>query len=145
MNGDGACCFLVGVGCWNCSRARLTQFFMLVLSVLLSWFQSKSTPACLEPVQSVLMGQCFLREATKCSASSCLSWQTPKSLTTKLKEMGLVLWKNDPGACLEGWQPCFARFSLSCLFASLPDCLRPQTAHLISMWTQPSVATLSLS
>ena len=56
VNGDGACCFLVGVGCWNCSGARLTQFFMLVLSVLSVQFQSKSMPQHLDPVQSVLMG-----------------------------------------------------------------------------------------
>ena len=54
--GDGECCDLVGFGCWNCKRARLTWFFMLVLSVLSLWFQSRSMPTHLEPDQSVLMG-----------------------------------------------------------------------------------------
>ena len=56
VKGDGECCGFVGFGCWNCKRARSTWFFMLVLSVLLLQFQSKSMPTCLEPDQSVLMG-----------------------------------------------------------------------------------------
>lgn len=56
VNGDRECCGFDGAGCWNCSGARLTQFFMLVLSVLLLWLQFESMPTQQDPVQSVLIG-----------------------------------------------------------------------------------------
>ena len=97
VKGDGECCGFVGFGCWNCERARSMQFFMLVLSVLLVWFQSRSMPTHPEPDQSVLMGQWCMSEATRCSASSLFSQHTPKSSTTNVNDMGRVSWRNRPG------------------------------------------------
>ena len=77
----------------------------------------------------VVIADGFLR----CKASALLTYLMPKLSTTRVKEMGLVLWTKRPAVCLDGNYPALASTFFSSLSASIPDCFRPYNACRISM------------
>ena len=65
---------------------------------------------------------------------------TPKSSTTREKEIGLVICCHIPGVCVTSKYPCGARFSFRPLFASACACRSLYMDHLISLYTYPFLA-----
>ena len=109
----------------------------------LLYCQSRVRPQYRLPVGSKVISYCFSSAACRCATSARSVYFMPKSSTTRVKDMGLVVCFHKPGVCLTGAYP----YGLRCLqrrsFAILPACGNPYIPLRISMYTHPSSAMAS--
>jgi hypothetical protein len=84
------------------------------------------------PVQSTVVGYALSMTDFRCRTSSVFVYLTPKSSTTNVNEISLVLCNHNPEVCSEWKYPSLPKTLDNCLLASASDCFNPNSARRIS-------------